>query len=350
MVTEPNLDKNDGTEPKARKKEKKKKTERRSEKEKAAAGLPASARRAAQSAVVTAAEVRKRPREETLSAKAPKLPEPPEHSPAADASEAAAADQPKPSLEEAEAAAGRTMHKDSREAAEAAITQGRRVYVSNLPFSTSDEWVRTSFSAVESIHWIAAKGSGFRGSGFLTFASAEAATEAVSWSGSEVGGRPITVELALGTAPLEQSCVFVRNLPAEQWSLEAVRRIFEACGPPAAIRLPKKGKAAIRFKTAAAAAAAAARDGEEIGGRKVRVLLTSALADPEAEAEEARRRARGGAAAAARQEQLPAPPTLGEPGYRSSHARRGGPRERAHSRQRRPRRTAEDPAAESQGH
>ena len=128
--------------------------------------------------MVTAAEVRKRPREETLSAKAPKLPEPPEHSPAADASEAAAADQPKPSLEEAEAAAGRTMHKDSREAAEAAITQGRRVYVSNLPFSASDEWVRTSFSAVESIHWIAAKGSGFRGSGFLTFASAEAATEA----------------------------------------------------------------------------------------------------------------------------------------------------------------------------
>ena len=187
MVTEPNLDKNDGTEPKARKKEKKKKKERRAEKEsvyagkkkeKAAAALPASARRAAQSAVVTAAEVRKRPREETLSAKAPKLPEPPEHSPAADASEAAAADQPKPSLEEAEAAAGRTMHKDSREAAEAAITQGRRVYVSNLPFSTSDEWVRTSFSAVESIHWIAAKGSGFRGSGFLTFASAEAATEA----------------------------------------------------------------------------------------------------------------------------------------------------------------------------
>ena len=173
MVTEPNLVKNDGTEPKARKKEKKKKTERRAEKEKAGAGaLPASARRAAQSAVVTAAEVRKRPREETLSAKAPKLPEPPEHSPAADASEAAAADQPKPSLEEAEAAAGRTMHKDSREAAEAAITQGRRVYVSNLPFSTSDEWVRTSFSAVESIHWIAAKGSGFRGSGFLTFASA----------------------------------------------------------------------------------------------------------------------------------------------------------------------------------
>ncbi|EOD12515.1 hypothetical protein EMIHUDRAFT_120096 [Emiliania huxleyi CCMP1516] len=337
MVTEPNLDKNDGTEPKARKKEKKKKTERRAEKEKAA--LPASARRAAQSAVVTAAEVRKRPREETLSAKAPKLPEPPEHSPAADASEAAAADQPKPSLEEAEAAAGRTMHKDSREAAEAAITQGRRVYVSNLPFSTSDEWVRTSFSAVESIHWIAAKGSGFRGSGFLTFASAEAATEAG----------------LLRLRPLAASCVFVRNLPAEQWSLEAVRRIFEACGPPAAIRLPKKGKAAIRFKTAAAAAAAAARDGEEIGGRKValnpvRVLLTSALADPEAEAEEARRRARGGAAAAARQEQLPAPPTLGEPGYRSSHARRGGPRERAHSRQRRPRRTAEDPAAESQGH
>ena len=185
-VTEPNLDKNDGTEPKARKKEKKKKTERRAEKEKAAASagpMPASARRAAQSAVVTAAEVRKRPREETFSAKAPKLPEPPEHSPpehspAADASEAAAADQPKPSLEEAEAAAGRTMHKDSREAAEAAITQGRRVYVSNLPFSASDEWVRTSFSAVESIHWIAAKGSGFRGSGFLTFASAEAATEA----------------------------------------------------------------------------------------------------------------------------------------------------------------------------
>ena len=34
---------------------------------------------------------------------------------------------------------------------------------------------------------------------------------------------------------------------------------------------------------------------------RVRVLLTSALADPEAEAEEARRRARGGAAVAARQ-------------------------------------------------
>jgi len=81
--------------------------------------------------------------------------------------------------------------------------------------------------------------------------------------------------LAVGTAPEAKSCVFVRNLPNEEWKLEAVRRIFSPCGPILAIRLPKKGKAAIRFKTGEAAAAAAARDGEERAGKKLRVLLTS---------------------------------------------------------------------------
>lgn len=253
-----------------------------------------------------------------------------------------------PTLEEIEERCGRTMHKDPCDEAESAIAEGRRVYVANLSFTASDAQIRELFRGqITSIHWLNSRTLGFRGTGFLTFRSAAEADAAIALSGSKLGGRAFTVDLAAPTKPEAGSCVFVRNLPSEEWSLESVRRIFSPCGPILAIRLPKKGKAAIRFKHAAAAAAAAARDGEDRKGKKVRVLPTEELMDPGTGAEAERRRQRSGAAASANAAAHAAGahsrPSLGEPEYRSAHAMRGGPRERAHSRQRRPRQPAAAP-------
>lgn len=245
-------------------------------------------------------------------------------------------------LDEIEERAGRTRHRDSAVEVEAAISSGRRVYVANLPYSTSDEQIIDLFDGhIASVHWIVPK-AGFRGSGFLTFLTAAEAAAAVAKSGCSLGGRVVSIDMAAATAPEAESCVFVRNLPAAEWSLAAVRRAYAHCGPILAIRLPKKGKAAIRFKSADAAAAAAARDGEERGGKKVRILLTSSIADPGAKVEAEMRRSRPRPAGAAEIPQQPAVPAQGENGYRSSHDRRGGPRERAHSRQRRPRQGADE--------
>jgi RNA recognition motif-containing protein len=251
-------------------------------------------------------------------------------------------------LEEVEERCGRTLHKDPCDEAELAIAEGRRVYVANLPFSTSDAQIQECFRGqITSIHWLTSRTLGFRGTGFLTFGSAAEADAAVALSGSRLGGRTFSIDRAAPTKPDAGSCVFVRNLPSEEWSLESVRRIFSPCGPILAIRLPKKGKAAIRFRHAAAAAAAVARDGEDVEGKKVRVLPADGLTDPETEAEVERRRQRSGAIASANAAAHAAAthsrPLTGEPEYRSAHAMRGGPRERAHSRQRRPRQAASAP-------
>jgi len=93
-------------------------------------------------------------------------------------------------IEEAEARAGRTMHKDTREEADAAIAEGRRLYIANLPFSTSDAELRECFKGeITSIHWLTSKALGFRGTGFFTFSSAAEAEAGVLLSGSKLGGR-----------------------------------------------------------------------------------------------------------------------------------------------------------------
>jgi RNA recognition motif-containing protein len=336
----------------------------------AAAALPVAARKAALAAVQTAAEVQAVPVERTKRATLEKDDEPTKRKKDktetldADGRSTEAAvivegdidsegeegagerDEPELTLEEVEERCGRTMHKDPGDEAESAIAEGRRVYIANLPFSASDVQVRACFRGeITSIHWLTSRTMGFRGTGFLIFRSAAEAEAAVALTGSQLGGRAFTVDLAASTRPAPGSCVFVRNLPSEEWSLESVRRIFGSCGPILAIRLPKKGKAAIRFKDAASARAAAARDGEDRNGKKVRVLPANELADPGSGPEVERRRHRSGAAAsvnaaahtAGAQQPRPSP---GEAEYRSAHAMRGGPRERAHSRQRRPRQTA----------
>ncbi|KAL3899370.1 MAG: hypothetical protein SGPRY_012653, partial [Prymnesium sp.] len=75
-----------------------------------------------------------------------------------------------------------------------------RVYVGNLPFSMTDDWMKEVFASageIESIDWLTHSDSGkFKGSGFLTFKSASAAAAAVGLNGSDCEGRPMKVEIA----------------------------------------------------------------------------------------------------------------------------------------------------------
>jgi len=212
---------------------------------------------------------------------------------------------------EVELAAGRTTAKSTKADVDEAVESGRRVFVANLPYSANDEQMRATFDGdIAAIEWLAHKDTRkFKGSGFLTFKTAAQAAAAVTSNGAMFGGRAMRLDLAVNTHEHSGglTCVFVRNLPHEEWTAAKVRAAFQDCGAILQLTLPKKGKAAIRFRTAEGAAAAVARDREERGGRVVRVLPTRELGVED-----------GGDGKGASEEP-----------YLSSHARRGGPKERA---------------------
>ena len=134
----------------------------------------------------------------------------------------------------------------------------------------------------------------------------------------------------------------LRNLPAEDWTQKGVRKMFESCGALVTVSLLKKGKASLRFKSSAAAAAAAARDCEVRGGRTVRIKLTTQLCETDEAGTRGASRSpnqdgneKARVAPIAWRVAAAADASVGEGAQRlkgsdkSSHARRGGPRERA---------------------
>ena len=291
-----------------------------------------------------------------------KLRSEPTSSVAAEDEGAAAAKPTLAAVEAAEAAAGRTMAKSSSGQVDDAIESGRRVFVANLPYSANDAQIRKGFEkegVVTAIEWLYHKDTHkFKGSGFLTFATTEQAAAAVRRNGALFGGRPMRLDLAVSTQAPSGTFVLVRNLPPEDWTEAAVRVLYEECGAILQITLPKKGKAALRFRAAEGAAAAVARDREERGGRIVRVLPTSEFGVEDGVGGKGGGdgggkgggkgggvgRPRGGAGtgpplatwrveAAAAGGQGTGAVTGGGEGtsdeYLSSHARRGGPKERA---------------------
>ena len=265
--------------------------------------------------------------------------------------------------EAAAEAAGRTTFRSSAEQAEAAVGAGRRVFVANLPYSITDAQIREAFAAcgrLASVEWLNHRDSShFKGSGFLTFETAEAAAAAVKLDGTKVSKRPMRVDLAASAAPPSAgapTCVYVGNLPFGT-DEKGLRAAFSSCGGILSVMIIKKGKASLRFKTAEGAAAAAARDGEVWEERPLRIIPTNALGDVGGnKSAEGKGKGKGkgssggrgggdrgggdaggrgggvlavGEAAAAQAPASAAEPEGGEAPRLSAHARRKGPRERA---------------------
>merc|ERR1712216_610556 len=77
-----------------------------------------------------------------------------------------------------------------------------KVFIGNVPWSIDDDSTKDFFKdcgSIEEIFWIEDKESGkFKGCGFVTFSTAEAATKALELNGQDFGGRPIKCELSQG--------------------------------------------------------------------------------------------------------------------------------------------------------
>lgn len=85
---------------------------------------------------------------------------------------------------------------------------GKKLYVGNLPFSATEESLSETFSqcgTVDSVKIITDRDSGrSKGFGFVEMSSDDEAQEAISrFNGSEMGGRPLTVNEAKPMAPRE---------------------------------------------------------------------------------------------------------------------------------------------------
>lgn len=75
-----------------------------------------------------------------------------------------------------------------------------KIYVGNLPFSTSEDALREMFSSFGDITEIALirdrYSNDFKGFGFITYAMAESAQASLSMDGKDFGGRPMKVSIA----------------------------------------------------------------------------------------------------------------------------------------------------------
>ena len=107
-----------------------------------------------------------------------------------EAEEAAAADTPAPKkAKKSEDAPAKTEEP-------AAADENNRVFVGNLPFSMTDDWIKEIFQphgTVSTVEWLSHADTGrFKGAGFLTMGSgAEASAACAALNGQDCEGRPM---------------------------------------------------------------------------------------------------------------------------------------------------------------
>ena len=195
--------------------------------------------------------------------------------------ERAAAQQAAKEEETAVAAAAAAAAKPSggkRAKAPKAEKPAHEVFVANLPFEVTEERLRGLFggeagAGVLAIKWLEHKDSHkFKGSAFLSLATRELAEAAVALNGTDADGRPLRVDWAAGGS----AAVYVGNLPKVVEVNELKAAFAEAVadsGSVLAVWGAKKGKRYVKFSSAAAAQAALAKDGDDFGGRPMRVLI-----------------------------------------------------------------------------
>jgi len=80
------------------------------------------------------------------------------------------------------------------------VTEMTKLYVGNLPFSATEDAVRTMFAAhgtIDSLALVIDKGTGQpRGFGFIEMPSADASRAMQALNGADFGGRPLKVNEA----------------------------------------------------------------------------------------------------------------------------------------------------------
>jgi len=167
-----------------------------------------------------------------------------------------------------------------------------RVYVGNLPFSMTDDWIKEEFQsagAVTKTDWLSHADTGrFKGSGFITFASEAEAAKAVELNGKELEGRPMKVELATprkaappggfgGSGDLGEptASIFCGNL---SWNVteDQLKEAFSSCGEISRIKWVEKdgefkGICFIDFNSIEDATKAVALAGTQVAGRPLRI-------------------------------------------------------------------------------
>ena len=191
--------------------------------------------------------------------------------------EAAAAEAPAPAAEAPAAAEGGE--------------ENTRVYVGNLPWAMTEDWMKeimASAGGITNVEWLTHADSGkFKGSGFLTFESSAAAAAAVLKNGEDCEGRPMKIELATPRKPKvfggrdasdpgePSDGVFVGNLP---WDFDEgeFKALFAECGEVQRIKYLMKeeqftGNCFLDFNTVDEATKAVALNGTEFKGRPLRL-------------------------------------------------------------------------------
>ncbi len=167
-----------------------------------------------------------------------------------------------------------------------------RVFVGNLPFKMTDEWMQEEFDAAGKItkfEWLSHSDTGrFKGSGFLTFGTKAEAEAALALNAKEVEGRPMKVELATprkagppggiagsGDVGEPSASIFCGNL---SWNVteEALRDAFKDCGAIQHIKWAEKdgefrGYCFIDFESVEAATKAVALADTNVAGRPMRI-------------------------------------------------------------------------------
>lgn len=204
-----------------------------------------------------------------------------------EAEEAAAADTPAPKkAKKSEDAPAKTEEP-------AAADENNRVFVGNLPFSMTDDWIKEIFQphgTVSTVEWLSHADTGrFKGAGFLTMGSgAEASAACAALNGQDCEGRPMKVEIAAprkaappggfagsGEPGEPSESIFVGNL---SWSIDedTLRGAFAECGPISRIKWVEKdgefkGICFVDFETVDAATKAVALAGTSVAGRPLRI-------------------------------------------------------------------------------
>ena len=173
-----------------------------------------------------------------------------------------------------------------------------RVFLGNLPFKMTEDWLKSLFDGhgtVSNIDWLMHSDTGkWKGAVFCEMGSAaEAAAAAAALNGKDCEGRPMKCEVAIARKPRAAGPPAEENPPSESvfignmsWTVdeEATRALFADCGPISRIKWLEKdgefrGMAFVDFETVDAATKAVALNGADLCGRAIRVNFSKPKAD-----------------------------------------------------------------------